>query len=137
MSLPFNELLKKARETSLYPHHEDMAQALNLSGSGYRKMEDGSRLPSFQVVTDMMSHGFFPPKVSEELMEAWRRAKAVQAGIPTPAGPVDVHKTVDQLGRELLVVLRRYAPSAIQNHQQVAKTFKKRAEIILRTALET
>jgi transcriptional regulator with XRE-family HTH domain len=138
MALPFNELLKQARAASQYPHKRDFANAVGKSFGGYLKWEAGSRLPSQEDLGWVLKTGFFPPETSRQLLEAWRKAKANQAGIPTPAGDVDVAAVLSQMSQELQLLLRKHIPEELSGGcATVVRTFKKRAEIILRTALET
>jgi len=138
MTLPFNELLKRARAGSRYSHPDDFARIVSLSKGGYAKMENGSRIPSMETLAQIIDRGGLARHDAEELVTAWRKARAFQAGIPTPPGDIDVSKVLIQMSKELTIVLRKQAPEMSEARAKVVVgTFKKRAEIILRTALET
>lgn len=137
MAIPFNDLLKQARLESLYPHPKDFAEAIMSSFGGYLKWETGERIPSRSALDTMLKQNLLPKHMEEDIEEAWRAAKAMQAGIPAPVGSVDVPRMVSQLERELVVVLRKYASDSSTEHRRIVKTFMTRAKIILSTALET
>jgi transcriptional regulator with XRE-family HTH domain len=137
MPLQFQELLKKARKASRYPAQIDFAKAVHLSSGGYAKIERGDRMPSAETLERILNYEFFPEDTSKEIMKAWRKEKASRAGIPTPPGNVDIDKVLSRMERELVVVLRQQASELSEAHVRIARTFKKKAEIILRTALET
>jgi len=137
MPLQFQELLREARKASRYSSKHDFARAIRMSFGGYSKIERGDRMPSAETLTRILAYGFFPEETSSKILKAWRKEKAIRAGIPTPPGDVDVKKVLGRMDRELLAALRQYAPELSDVHAKIVKTFKKRAEIILRTALET
>lgn len=137
MPLQFQELLREARKSSRYSSKQDFARAVHMSFGGYSKIERGDRMPSAETLARILNYGFFPEETSNRILKAWRKEKAIKAGIPTPAGEVDVKKVLNRMDHELLVVLRQLAPELSDVHVRIAKTFKKKAEIILRTALET
>lgn len=137
MPLQFHELLRKAREASRYPAKEDFARAVRMSFGGYSKIERGDRMPSAEMLDQILSYGLFPKETCEHIAKAWRKEKAIRAGIPTPPGDIDVRKVLNRMERELQVILRQQASELSDVHGRIVKTFKKRAEIILRTALET
>lgn len=138
MPLPFHELLKQSRAASQYPNRHDFARALGRSKGTYFKWELGERLPTAEGLEELLATGFFPESTNRQLKEAWRKVKAAHAGIPTPAGDVDLPKVMNQMTAELRLLLRQHIPEELSGGcERVVRTFKKRAEIILRTALET
>lgn len=133
----FNEVLKQARADSLYPHPKDFATAAGVSEGGYFKWESGERIPSRAALDRVLELRLFTETWKGKLETAWSAAKAAQAGIPAPTKSVDVSKMLNQMERELIVVLRKYASDSAMEHKRIVRTFKTRAGIILRTALET
>jgi len=137
MNLPFREVLKQARLNSLWPRPSDFAKQVGISSSGLDKMETGVRLPLPETLSDIIKYGQFSEAAAEELRAKWRAAKSEQVGLPVAKGPIDIPKVLNQLENEIIVVLRQYAPLANPVARQIAGVLKKRAEVILRTALET
>lgn len=137
MNLPFREVMKQARLNSLWPRVSDFAKQVGISTSGYDKLESGDRLPLPETLEEIIKYGQLPEATANELRSRWRAAKSEQVGLPVSKGPVDIPKVLNQLENEIIVVLRQYAPLANPVARQIAGVLKKRAEVILRTALET
>jgi len=136
----FGDLLKATREASRWPEITDFAIQAQVSRGGYRKYESGERLPSVEMLEQIILNTQIPGKVADRLRELRDGERIDQVDLslgqpPPPAQtvPTDAARLADRLHSEILYVLKQ---SGIRPDTRTKQVMKKRIAIILTATLE-
>jgi transcriptional regulator with XRE-family HTH domain len=136
----FGELLRSTRESSRWPELPDFAEHAKVSMGGYRKYENGERIPSPQMLEQIIANNQVSLGVADRL-RAMRddlqiNKMQLSMGQPPsalPATPADVDKLARRIHSEVLYVLKQ---AGIQPNQKTQRVLKKRISLILNAVLE-
>ena len=138
----FHELLESVRKASRWPELPDFANQVGASLGGYKKYENGTRIPSPEMLEKVIERGQVPEEHAVKLRELRDEAKAAQVGMSLGAGAkkmlsqqfnADPDKLTDRLVSEALYVLKQDGVKTTEKNRRV---LKKRFAMILKAALE-
>jgi len=82
----FHELLESVRKASRWPELPDFANQVGASLGGYKKYENGTRIPSPEMLEKVIERGQVPEEHAVKLRELRDEAKAAQVGMSLGAG---------------------------------------------------
>jgi len=106
----FHEVLKEARRQSPYKSASDFARHAGISIRTYVNYENGTRVPSREILDYIVSRSSVLPEIGEKLFVLHRLALAEKSGIDLDIfeQPVDVSDLAEKIGREIGYELQRY-----------------------------
>ena len=125
--------LKAVRQKSLWPTTESFAFQVGLSPGGYRKLEEGTRLPSSETLTNIMERARFTPEERTELWRLWNQAKGDEVGVVVadPKPPIDRARMASRLLSEVVYVLRQ---EGINLNEKTERVLFNRIQMLLSAA---
>ena len=106
----FHEVLREARRQSPYKSASDFARHASIRIRTYTHYENGTRVPSREVLDHIVSRSSVLPKLGEKLFAIHRLALAEKSGIDLDIfkQPVDVSDLAEKISREISYELKRY-----------------------------
>lgn len=132
---PIHQRLASLRMQSRWPDQEDFANQVGLSLGGYRKYETGERIPSLNVLQQIVAQANLDQKTAAELLNLRNDAKAIQVGL---AGSVSQTQVVDcealakRIRSEVVYVLKQ---AGVEVKEATKGVMEKRISMILRNVL--
>ena len=136
----FRELLAAARKASRWPEVPDFVNQVGISSGGYKKYENGSRIPSTEMLEQLIDRAHISDEAATKLRETRDAEKAAQMGLSLDAKKMvaqvfnaDPEKLTERLVSEALYVLKQDGVKTTEKNKRV---LKKRFSMILKNALE-
>lgn len=136
----FHGLLETVRKMSRWPELPDFAHQVEISLGGYKKYENGTRIPSPKMLERIIERGQVVPSHANKLRELRDDAKVSQVGMSLEARKIagqsfnaDPDKLTERLVSEAIYVLKQ---SGVKPTEKTQRVLKKRFAMILKAALE-
>lgn len=120
------------RARSRWPDMTDFVQQVGLSEGGYRKYENGQRIPSQEVLNQIIEKTGVSKLSAEALMSMRNEAKAQQVGIPCQTQVVDCDALAKRIKTETVYVL---VQSGVEVKENTKVVMEKRIAMILKSVL--
>ncbi len=135
MSQSFGELIKKAREASMYPHGLDFCHRAGIHRNTLRKYEMGDRIPTTKNLEHIVEMCRIPDRFAIALRTQRDVEKAEKSGIALglPELKHDWSALAEKIQKDLDYTLK---PEQIKLSPSTRKACVRRIEIRLRAALE-
>jgi len=131
----FHLKLTELRQRSRWPDQDDFADAAGLSYGGYKKYENGTRIPSADVLQTICLVLKLNEADAEELWSLRDDAKAKQVGISRPFGlgpSVDSEALAKKIQNEVTYILKQ---DGLVVPTRLSSVLEKRIGMILKSAL--
>ena len=130
----FHEVLREARRQSRYKYSCDFAEHAGLVERTYNAYESGDRVPSLEILEQIISKTTVLPQMEAKLRTAHRLSLAEKHGVDLSIfeNRVDVSDLSEKVIRELEYELRRYN---ITLTPQIKRVCVRRISMLLDSAL--
>jgi transcriptional regulator with XRE-family HTH domain len=104
----FRLALRELRKRSLWPDVGAFADQVGLSLGGYKKYEEGHRLPSNEVLNQIFVRARFQEQERLEIYKLWNLAKGEQAGVTIVERPkIEADKLTARVVSEATYILKQ------------------------------
>lgn len=135
MQQSFGELIKKAREASMYPHGLDFCHRAGIHRNTLRKYEMGDRIPTTKTLEHMVEMCRIPDHLATKLRAQRDIEKAEKSGIALGLPDIkhDWHSLAEKIQKDLDYTLKQ---ERIKLSLSTRKACVRRIEIRLRASLE-
>jgi transcriptional regulator with XRE-family HTH domain len=101
-------MLKRLRKQSLWPDVASFADQVGMSLGGYKKYEDGDRLPSYEKLQQIFNRARYREEERAELTRLWNQAKGDQVGVSIVERPkVGAAKLTARIVSETVYILKQ------------------------------
>jgi transcriptional regulator with XRE-family HTH domain len=130
---PLHTALANLRVRSRWPDQEEFAYQMGLSLGGYRKYETGERIPSQEVMQQIIGKTGISKLAAEALLSMRNEAKAAQVGVSLcQTQAVDCEALAKRVRSEIVYVLKQ---AGIEVKEGTKGVVEKRIAMILRSVL--
>jgi transcriptional regulator with XRE-family HTH domain len=132
---PLHKRIAALREQSRWPDQEDFASQVGLSLGGYRKYETGERIPSLEVLRQIVERAGIDQGTADELLNLRNDAKAGQMGLlgsVSQTQAVDCESLAKRVRAETVYVLKQVG---IDVKEPTRRVMEKRISMILKSVL--
>lgn len=120
---------------SRWPDQEDFSRQVGLSLGGYRKYETGERIPSLEVLHQIIERAGIDQKVAAELLNLRNDARAIQVGVVgsiCQTQAVDCDALAKRIRSETVFVLKQ---AGVDVKEPTKGVMEKRIAMILKSVL--